>query len=156
MKKFALCIALAFVLVMGVSSTSMATGVTLDIDGWCNNLWLSVASEASGVYSCHGYEYGCGAVDRMVDGVLHVTGGVAYFGLAGCYGGVWDFGGLKVEPVVINVSSKQGQGYWSYHYISGGTLTGHGGGPDAYTMTVGVPPQAPAEAGALEPDTAAQ
>lgn len=153
MKKFALCIALVFVLVMAVSSTSTAAGIKLVISGYCNDFWVNAASEASGVYSCHGYEYGCGYSDRMIDGVLRVAGGYGYFGLLGSYGqgSTTTYGMIKNENLVITLSAKTGSGSYLYVYN-----TGSHGGAGSYTMSYPVPPPAPAEAGALEPDSAAQ
>jgi len=154
MKRFALCIALAFLLVLGFTSASMATGVKLDIGTYCNDLWLSCISEETGVYSAHGYEYGCGYENRLVDGTLRVTGGYAYWGLLGSYTG-FDYGGVKVENVVINLSTKAGDGTWGYFYSSGGAFGTHGGsGSYAMSWPQSPPPTAP-EGAALEPDSAA-
>lgn len=154
MKRYALCIALAFVLVLGFSSASMAVGVKLDIDNWGNDLWLSCISEESGIYSAHGYEYGLGYETRLVDGTLRVTGGYAYWGLLGSYA-AFDYGGVKVENVVISLPGRTGSGTYGYFYSSGGVLTSHGGS-DTYTMSwpQSPPPTAP-EGAALEPDSAA-
>jgi len=159
MKKIGICIALAVVLVLGVSSASMATGIKLDMDSWCNDMWVSAEKlEGANVYGLHGYEYGCGYEDRLLDGSLRVTGGYAYFGLTGNYGpgsAGGDSGKQQMVNVIITMSTKTGTGYYSYFYISGGTLTGFGGGPTGFTMSYPQPPPPTAEAGELGPDTAA-
>lgn len=154
MKKFTLCIALAFVLVMGVSSTSMAAGVQLE-NSFCNDIWVAFGAVDAGVYSCHGYEYGCGYEDRFVDGTLRVVGGIAYFGLVGGYGtscAAGDYGCFKNENVAISLSTKTGTGMYEYHYLTSGVPDGHGATGISYTMTFPVPPPPTAEAAAFEPD----
>ena len=139
MKKFTLCIALAFVLVMGVSSTSLA-GVTLDSSGSCNDVYLEVKSMGSGIYEAHGYEFGCGYNDRLATGSLRVAGGVAYFGNISSSGqsGSGTGQSLGSQNAAINLSSKTGSYYYLYTYVSGSAIAGHSGS-GTYTMTIGGP-----------------
>jgi hypothetical protein len=144
MKKFALCIALALVLVLGTAGTSMATGICLDNLNWCNDYYLNVKSEGAGIYSAHGYEYGCGfGYFGRSHGTLLVTGGMVYIGLTTHFDNIHDFGALKYHTFVIDLDTKRGAENWNYVYQSSSTLSGHGGGPDDATMTIGCSPPTP-------------
>ena len=148
MKKIVICIALAFVLVMGLSSTSMAAALRLDASEWCNDYYLGIAKAATNVYDCHGYEYGCGYSNRLVDGVFYVTGGYGYFGLVGSYGA--GDGSIHMCNAVLTMSTKTGPGVWMYTSVSSSW-----GGTGTYTMVYPAEPPAGATE-ALDPDSAVE
>ena len=140
MKRCILILALAFIIVFGVFSLGLAFDVKLDAVSWCNDIYFKGTSPGNGVYSLHGYEYGCGYNDRIAHGSIHVTGGVAYFGFTSNSGtsATGDNGSIWTMNVVIDLSSNTGTGTLQGFYESGGVL-GSNGGSSNYTMSFGTP-----------------
>jgi hypothetical protein len=153
MRKLALCIALAFVLVMGASSTGLAgVGVAIDKVSFCNDLWLDVDQVvANQVYAITGIEAGtCPSNDAVFTGTVRLAGGTAYFGVVGSYGAIGDGAALKSDNFTIAFSNNQGMGSYYYFYASGGAATVFGASGLSYVMSFSGPPQAGAEGEALE------
>lgn len=136
MKKSCLVIGLALLAVVAFSSAGQA-GVCVDNDTYCNDYYFSF-SKGEGAYSLHGYEYGCGAVDKVSHGALRVTGGVIYVHWSKISPGYADFGMFGIEHAAINQSSKNGPGAWFYYYLSGGSPGGHGAA-ESYTLRMCAP-----------------
>ena len=140
-------------LVMGSVAGADPFAITVDI-GACNDFYLECGDgvENTGVWSLHGYEYGCSHDDRLADGSLVVTGGYAYMGIniqqAGSPG---DQNAMGCRTFVITLRSLSGTYEYSYVYLSGGTLDAHdGSGSCSVSLVSGPPAKAGAAAGADE------
>lgn len=141
MKKFSLCIVLAFVFALCVSSNLWATGVCIEDDNFSDAYYLSVTGGGGGVYGAHGYEYGAGYSDTVMHGAIHLAGSYIYVGLNGIaytYGG-GEHGTTFHEVMVLNASTWQGPGKYAYIYEYGGVVSGFGG-DTSFTMNYCSPP----------------
>jgi len=154
MKKIKLFVALAFAVALSVSSVSWA-GIALNADSFCNDHYLYLDKLETGVYALHGFEYGCGWNDRLLDGSLQATGGVAYIGLACIAGtsGSGDQGNLSGWNYIIDLSSDTGTFNINFFSLSGGAVNGWGYASQAATLVRGAPKPLAGESG-LEPDLA--
>jgi len=154
MKKIKLFVALAFAVALSVSSVSWA-GIILDAGGACNDHYLYLDKLETGVYALHGFEYGCGYNDRLLDGSLQSAGGYAYIGLTGITGtsGSGDQGNLSGWNYIITLSSDTGSINLNFFYMSGGSVAGHGFASMPATLIRGAPKPMAGETG-LELDLA--
>jgi hypothetical protein len=160
MKELVLCIALAFMVMLVASSVSLAEndtgiptgGICLDVIGSCNDYYLSLEYSAPGVLALHGYEYGCGDNDRLGHGVMHIIGNYAYIGITCSSGSGFDYGIISNRNYVINLSTKTGTMIYTHVYLSGGSLTGHGGESDVELLVCPSPPSRPPWGSIVEQD----
>jgi len=147
-------IILASALVLAVSSLSWA-GLCLDDDTYCNDFWYAFAPGEAAVYEIHGYEYGCGDMDKSSDGVMHLYGGYAYIGTIGAEGttsGQGDYGDIVGQFTIIDLSTLTGSMDWEYIYTSGGVVTIYGGVSSITASLCGYPGFATMSNQALKPD----
>jgi len=118
-----------FVVVMIFASTgSLMAQFCLNSSGSCNSYYLSIGSGTGGL-AFSGFEYGCSYNDREATGFVRIAGSVAYFGFTGSNGasGMGSYGQLMSRNVPISLSSLTGTALYTYSYISGGVISGHGG-----------------------------
>jgi hypothetical protein len=149
-------IVLACALVFAVSSASWG-GLCLDDDTYCNDFWYAFEAGEAGIYEVHGYEYGCGDMDKSSDGVMHINGGYAYIGTIGAEGttsGMGDYGDVVGQFTIIDLSTMTGPMDWEYIYLELGTVSIYGGVSSITASLCSYPGVSAASNQSLEPDRA--
>jgi len=126
MKKRSLCLVLATVFLLSVSSMGWA-GICLDSTSYCNDAFLQFAPAGGSVYSLTGYESGCGYDDRLAYGSMVLAGGVAYIGFTQNNGNSvpFDAGSSNNQNYEVSLGSFTGSYLSSATYLSGGVPSGH-------------------------------
>lgn len=90
---------------IGVSNICSAASLCLDDASFCNDIKIDVPSVSEGgVYSIKVYEYGCGALDKLIDGTLRVKNGIWYINTS--KNGVNDTAFTAPEVVVYNPATR--------------------------------------------------
>ena len=127
----------------GATSASAGT-VCIDEQEWCNDVKIIFADVGDGFVTCNGYEYGCGFVDRILDGTGRILGNTVYIALTVVTSTSTPTPYIGQKFYEINLATGTGTGTWAYHY------DGYHNG----TSTVSFVPCPPAiTEGALEPDS---
>lgn len=117
----------------------LSAGVFLDSTGWCNDYYFNVQSGGGGIYSMHGYEYGCGQVNRLAGGTLHVAGSYAYVGVWGNNAGNGDYGQTVSKDHIMNMAAGTWTGNYFFVQLQSGAVYSFGGS-DSGVWYLGGPP----------------
>jgi len=148
MKKAIVCltIALAF---LAMSSVPSSAGLCVDFDGFCDQYYLALNGLGGGVYLLNGYGYGCLTDADSYTGTLRLAGGNIYMGLQVTNGMIYDAGYMGVNNIIAPLATMSGDVLFTYVYMNGGVLDGHGGGTTSSLSLCSGP--LPAEQGADGP-----
>ena len=135
-----------FVVLMVFFGTTSANAASVCIDeiGNCNDVEVIYGDVGDGFVTCNGYEYGCGYVDRILDGTARILGNTVYIALTVVTSTSTATPYIGQKFYEINLATGTGTGTWAWHH-------------DGYhhgTVTVSLVPCPPAiTEGALEPDS---
>ena len=150
MKRKSLCLVLATVFLLSVSSVGSAA-ICLNGSG-CNDMFLQFAPAGGNVYSLTGNESGCGYDDRLAYGSMVLAGGVAYIGVTQNNGTSvpFDAGSSSNQNYEVSLSSFTGSYLASSTYLSSGVPAGHTWG-GSVTLSICTSPLAAAAATEADP-----
>lgn len=118
MKKRLLLVFLALVFVGAYAHNAAAATICIDIVGSCNDVRLVYSSVGPGMYEVSGFEYGCGAPERALDGSLRIDGQTAYIQYITNATTSYATPRIGQWNLQLNLSSQpfSGPGQFSYHY----------------------------------------
>jgi len=110
MRKHTVCLALAFALVLALSSTGSA-GLCIQLDSYEDAYYFEFAPVGPGLFSLDGYEYGMPYSPPFVlTGSMYLTGGSVFISVAGHWGDLSssDYGLPWTQYIVINLGTMTG------------------------------------------------
>jgi len=130
-----------------------APGICVDVDG-CNDYYFALDPLTPGTYAIHGYEYGCGELDRYATGVLRKEGDTYFIGFTGANRqlGYFDYPQQVTWNGAVAVKGLVGDYNVFYTYMSGGVLSSHGS-EGSLTLRTCSEPNVSEATGASEPDS---
>ncbi len=133
--------------VFTLSHSIGGTGLCLEAVNSCNDYYLELEPEGSGLFRLQGYEYGCRRDSRLVDGTLRRVGDTLYLGLTASNGQDSGDGRLAGRNYVIDFVTQEGTYEFVYSYSEGGVLQGVGGSGSAALSRCSDPGESPQSIG---------
>ena len=105
------------VLMVFFGATSASAGGTVCInEQGCNDVKIIFDDVGDGFVTCNGYEYGCGYVDRILDGTARILGNTVYIALTVITSTSTITPYIGQRFYEIDLATGTGTGTWAWHY----------------------------------------